>query len=96
MNKRKDPVRFVFCGIERVKHEQFYRNIQMNKNSFLLIKTHFLDFCPDPNIFFRLLGAILLCFTKKMKFWCKIWYISIKMKFQNEKKSLPTYPILFW
>ena len=65
MNKRKDPVRFVFCGLERVKHEQFYRNIQMNKNSFLLIKIHFLDFSPDPNIFFRLLGAILLCFTKK-------------------------------
>ena len=27
-----------------------------------------------------------------MKFWCKIWYISIEIKFQNKKKSLPTYP----
>ena len=66
------------------------------KDSCVQVSRPTLDFYPDPDVFFRLLGAILVCFTIKMKLWCKIWCISIKIKFQNKKKSLPTYPIFLW
>ena len=54
-----------------------------------------LDFCPDHSVFFSLLGADLVCFTIKMKFWCKIWYISIKITFQNKKKVPTDLPYFF-
>ena len=34
INERENPVNFLVCGVQKVKHQQFYRNLQMNEMAF--------------------------------------------------------------
>ena len=40
-NKREYPGSVMLCGVQKIKHQQFYKNIQMNENGFSWIKIHF-------------------------------------------------------
>ena len=34
INERENPVNVMVCGVQKVKHQQFYINLQMNENGF--------------------------------------------------------------